>query len=88
MAFTCYTYGMSRIRISTTVDEELLTAARRIENVPDSKLLDISLRALLSERRAAEIDAMYRAYDEQPLSEDDEWGDLSTWHEAADSSHT
>ena len=56
--------------------------------MPDSKLLDISLRALLSERRAAEIDAMYRAYDEQPLSEDDEWGDLSTWHEAADSSHT
>ena len=86
MVFICYTYAMSRIRISTTVDEELLTAARRIENVPDSKLLDISLRTLLLEHRAAEIDAMYRAYDKQPLSEGDEWGDLSTWHEAADSS--
>ncbi len=88
VAFTCYIYGMSRIRVSTTVDKELLTAARRIENVPDSKLLDISLRALLLEHRAAEIDAMYRAYDEQPLCEGDEWGDLSTWHEAADASHT
>ena len=78
---------MGRIRVSTTVDADLLAAAREIENVPDSKILDISLRALLRAHRSAEIDAMYRAYDHKSLAEGDEWGDLSTWHEAADSSH-
>jgi hypothetical protein len=77
---------MSRVRVSTTVDGELLAAARTIESAPDSKLFDNSLRALLRERRSAQIDAMYESYDRFPLGEDDEWGDLSTWHEAADSS--
>ena len=76
---------MSRVRVSTTVDEQLLNAARKIDRSPDSKLLDSSLRALLREHRSAEIDRLYAAYDELSLEESDEWGDLSCWHEAADS---
>ena len=68
------------------MDEELLTAARRIAPSPDSKLLDSSLRALLRQYRSAEVDSLYAAYDEIPISESDEWGDLESWHSAADSS--
>ena len=37
-------------------------------------------------RRAAEIDERYAAYDEHPLDEPDEWGDLASFSEAASSS--
>jgi len=33
--------------------------------------------------RATEIDASYGAYDEHPLDEPDEWGDLASFREAA-----
>ena len=33
--------------------------------------------------RSAEIDSAYAAYDEHPLDEPDEWGDLASFHEAA-----
>lgn len=29
------------------------------------------------------VDAMYRAYDDHPLDEPDEWGDLASFREAA-----
>ena len=77
---------MSRVRISTTVDGELLAAARLIARSPDSQLIDSSLRALLRQHRSIEIDALYSAYDETPISESDEWGDLESWHNAADAS--
>lgn len=75
---------MSRVRVSTTVDEGRLSNARRIRpNLPDSALLDEALEALAARNRAAEIDSSYAAYDEHPLGEADEWGDLSSFREAA-----
>lgn len=46
----------------------------------------ISTQARLSAHRNAEIDAAYAAYDEHPLDEPDEWGDLASFHEAASKS--
>jgi hypothetical protein len=75
---------MSRVRVSTTVDEWRLSNARRIRpNIPDAALLDEALEALVAKNRAAEVDASYAAYDEHPLGEPDEWGDLSSFREAA-----
>jgi Arc/MetJ family transcription regulator len=70
--------------VSTTVDGELLAQARRTcGGATDAALLDAALRALLARHRAAEIDAAYAAYDEHPLDERDEWGDLRSFREAA-----
>jgi hypothetical protein len=75
---------MSRERVSSTVDGDLLSAARHLEVWPnDSSLLDAALRALLSVHRRTEIDARYAAYDEHPLDEADEWGDLASFTDAA-----
>ncbi|MEE8485096.1 MAG: antitoxin MazE5 [Acidimicrobiia bacterium] len=75
---------MARDRISTTVDGALLAEARRLRSeLNDSALLDEALNALLSRNRAAEIDASYSAYDDQPTDEKDAWGDLASFHEAA-----
>jgi len=73
-----------RVRISTTVDENLLKQARRkLKGATDSKVIEEALVMLLNHYRAAEIDASYEAYDRMPLSMPDEWGDLESWHEAA-----
>jgi hypothetical protein len=78
---------MARVRVSTTVDETLLTSARRARSgLPDSALLDEALGALLARRRAAEIDAAYAAYDAHPLDEPDEWGDLASFRAASGAS--
>ena len=78
---------MARARISTTVDERLLRDARAARaELNDAALLDEALTALLARRRAAEIDAAYAVYDEQPLDAADEWGDLASFREAAASS--
>jgi hypothetical protein len=75
---------MTRVRVSTTVDGQLLEAARRARaGVKDAGLLDEALRALLDRHRRAEIDASYRAYDRHPPDEADEWGDLASFREAA-----
>ena len=75
---------MSRIRVSTTVDEGLLAEARRVRGgANDSTLLDEALRALLARERAAELDASYAAYDDVPLDATDEWGDLASFRDAA-----
>jgi hypothetical protein len=75
---------MSRIRVSTTVDEERLANARRLRpDVPDAVLLDEALAALIVRHRAAEIDASYAAYDEHPLDEADDWGDLASFRDSA-----
>ena len=75
---------MARVRVSTTVDEQLLTKARSLRtNATDSVLLDEALRALLLRHRAAEIDSAYEAYDEHPINEPDEWGDLESFRTAA-----
>ena len=75
---------MARTRVSTTVDEVLLAGARRLRaGVPDSVLLDEALASLLARHRAAEIDAAYAAYDDQPLDAPDAWGDLAAFRSAA-----
>jgi len=75
---------MARIRVSTTVDGTLLAQAREATGaVTDAALFDQALDALLAQRRRAEIDASYSAYDEQPLNEPDEWGDLASFRSAA-----
>lgn len=75
---------MSRVRVSTTVDSELLAQARSSRRgASDSVLLDEALRALLARQRAVEIDSAYAAYDEHPLDEADDWGDLRSFRDAA-----
>lgn len=70
--------------MSTTVDERLLTAARQLHSeLTDAALIDQALTALLSRNRDAELDAAYAAYDEHPLSEQDEWGDLASFRSGA-----
>ena len=76
--------GMSRTRISTTVDTELLTTARRARSgLADSALIDEALAALVARQRDAEIDAAYAAYDVHPPDVGDEWGDLASFRAAA-----
>jgi len=78
---------MPRVRISTTVDEQLLEGARRaVDGKPDSVVIDSALVALLARHRSAQVDAAYAAYAEHPLDEQDEWGDLATFREAAGAS--
>jgi Arc/MetJ family transcription regulator len=75
---------MSRIRVSTTVDQELLARARKAcGTATNAALFDEALHALLARHRAGEIDGTYATYDEHPLSEPDEWGDLESFREAA-----
>jgi hypothetical protein len=84
---TWHTRGMNRIRLSTTVDAELLASARSVRSEStDAALIDEALGALLSRHRSAEVDAGYAAYDEHPADEPDVWGDLASWRQAAGAS--
>jgi antitoxin MazE5 len=75
---------MARVRVSTTVDEDLLAHARRVSGGhPDAVLIDEALRSFLLRHRAAELNAEYDAYDAHPLDEPDEWGDLASFRQAA-----
>ncbi len=70
--------------MSTTVDATLLESARRlVGSSTDAALLDEALAALLARHRASEIDESYSAYDEHPLGEADEWGDLASFRRVA-----
>jgi len=62
------------------VDANLLESARSVRaGSTDAALIDAALDAFLSRHRAAEVDASYAAYDEHPLDEPDEWGDLASF---------
>jgi hypothetical protein len=75
---------MARVRVSTTVDEDLLAKARGTRpEATDASLLDEALRALLVRHRATEVDAAYAGYDEHPIDEPDHWGDLQSFRAAA-----
>jgi hypothetical protein len=75
---------MTRVRVSTTVDEDLLTSARRASGgQPDAVLIDEALRSFLLRHRAAELDSEYDVYVAHPLDEPDEWGDLASFRQAA-----
>lgn len=74
---------MARVRLSTTVDPELLRRARELLPGSDASLVEAALTALLKEHRRAEIDAAYAAgYAAHPLDEPDEWGDLASFGDA------
>jgi hypothetical protein len=78
---------MSRIRLSTTVDADLLGIARSVRSgLTDAALIDAALAALLACHRSAELNASYTAYEEHPPEEPDAWGDLSSWRRAASAS--
>jgi hypothetical protein len=82
-----HNHGVNRIRLSTTVDAELLGIARTLRpGITDASLIDEALGALLARHRSAELDASYAAYDEHPADEPDEWGDLVSWRRAAGAS--
>jgi Bacterial antitoxin of type II TA system, VapB len=76
---------MPRTRLSTTVDEALLARARALhDGTTDAALIDEALTALVARHRSAETDARYEsAYAAHPIDEPDEWGDLSSFREAA-----
>ncbi|MGH9247794.1 MAG: hypothetical protein ACRD29_26470 [Acidimicrobiales bacterium] len=60
---------MTRVRISTTVDEERLGRARRLRSGRDSELFDAALAALIElEERQRER----RALDHAPYEDDDD----------------
>jgi hypothetical protein len=87
LPFLWHSCGMTRVRVSTTVDGELLERAREAHDATtDAGLLDDALRALLARHRAAKIDQAYKAYDDHPIDEPDEWGDLASFREAAGAS--
>jgi hypothetical protein len=78
---------MNRMRLSTTVDAELLGSVRGARpGTTDAALIDEALAALLARYRSAEVDASYAAYDERPVEQPDEWGDLASWRRAAGAS--
>ena len=69
------------------MDAQLLGSARSVRSgITDAALIDEALTALLARHRSAELDASYAAYDEHPVEEADEWGDLATWRRAAGAS--
>lgn len=87
VAYLWHNYGMNRARVSTTVDQGLLQDARELRSeLNDAALLDEALAALLALHRGVEMDAAYAAYDDRPIEEPDEWGDLASFREAAGSS--
>jgi len=66
------------------VNEQLLDNARGLRSgITDAALIDEALAALLIRHRSAEVDASYAAYDQHPLDEPDEWGDLASFRRAA-----
>lgn len=58
-------------------------ARRTRSGITDAALVDEALTALPARHRAAEVDASYAVYDEHPLDEPDEWGDLASFRQAA-----
>jgi hypothetical protein len=78
---------MSRVRVSTTVDGDLLAEARRLRSHSnDATLLDEALRSLVASNRSGEIDATYVAYDQFPVDGPDDWGSLAEFRSAAGAS--
>ena len=69
---------MSRIALTTTADETLLSLARRATgHPPDDVLIDAALKALVA--TSDPIDAAYIAYEDLRLATPDAWGDLESF---------
>ncbi|WP_125567226.1 hypothetical protein [Nocardioides baekrokdamisoli] len=80
---------MTRLRISTTVDEDLLIRARACCNgAKDSTVMERALVALLAEHRAAEIDRRIDvSYAAVEYAVPDAWGSLPGFLDAAGKAH-
>lgn len=76
---------MTRVRLSTTVDADLLARARDAHGgSTDASVVEAALEALLLAHREAEVDRAYAdAYARRPVGEKDEWGDLSAFLDGA-----
>lgn len=76
---------MARVRLSTTVDSELLDRARKLgEGGTDASVIEAALLALLRQHQETQIDEAYLEADErQPSSTRDAWGSLEDFLEAA-----
>lgn len=80
---------MAHVRLSTTVDGDLLAKAREINpGATDSTLVEAALRLLLREHRRAKIDAAYAKAYADGNDAVDEWGDLNAFLDAAVASRT
>lgn len=79
---------MTRTRVSTTVDDDLLSRARKLRSGgSDAALIDAALTALLASYRRTDVDASYEAaYALHPIDEPDAWGDLAKFREVAGAS--
>jgi hypothetical protein len=75
---------MTKLRVSTTVDADLLAQARALDpGATDASMIELALQALLHRHRRAEIDRSYAsAFSAHPFDEPDEWGDLATFADA------
>jgi hypothetical protein len=63
---------MTRTRLSTTVDQQLLDSARKLRpGRSDGALVEEALQLLLMTRFTG-VDASYAAHDQHPLDEPDE----------------
>ncbi len=85
VALLWHSHAISRTRLSTTVDSDLLREARETgAGSNDAELIDAALSALLQRFRRAELDEAYEAaYTRHPIGEPDEWGDLGSFRDAA-----
>jgi len=72
---------MTRQRISTTVDPDVLASVRALDpGATDASLVERAFRALLDQHRRAEVEAAYAsAYVDHPVDEPDAWGDLASF---------
>lgn len=76
--------SMSRVRISTTVDEGLLAEVRRVSpGSTDSTLVESAFEALLRSRLEHEIDRQYAAGYSRAMPGRDAWGHLEEFLDEA-----
>lgn len=70
--------------MSTTVDADLLSEARRLTSpVNDSSLLETALHELIAVHQRRQIAESYQTYEQLPLSTPDAWGDLESFLNAS-----
>lgn len=74
-----------KVRLSTTVDAELLASVRASGTwATDAALVEAAFHALLRELRRAEIDAAYgESFERVPVDTADDWGSLTDFLDAA-----
>lgn len=77
--------GMAKIRLSTTVDADLLARARAAHGPStDASVVEAALEALLRLHQESEFDRVYaEAYARQQVGDRDEWGDLQAFLDGA-----